>query len=187
LTQVNAEPAEGVKRIRYRSGVEVMTTLDKLTEPMVRLFLRIDAAGPSDELLQNISGFWTLKRAGQVAPLEEIVNALPNDTLAHVFVAYLSPDGLQHWLVSSPGQYVSKLLSVKDRMTIDDADKRSAVRLRRLFDLVAEKDEPYSAMFETKSADGNTNLVEVFAAPLAARERGTKALLVAANSRVEQL
>ena len=48
-----------------------MTELDPLTEQQVHLFLRIDAAMPTDPVLRAAAEFWLEKRQGKVRPSEQ--------------------------------------------------------------------------------------------------------------------
>ena len=161
-----------------------MTTLDPLTEPLVRLFLRIDAAHPTNELLRCIADFWQTKRASKLAPEEGEMNELPDELLSNTFIARLTSNGTRHWLACNVGVTACSILHVKDEEPIEAADKRSAVRLRRLFDLVAEKYEPYSVMFDSIDQDGKAQLIEVFAAPLGSSEETTDQIFAAVSSRV---
>ena len=54
-----------------------MSTLDPLTEPLVRLFLRVDAAIPTDPVLRAFSDFWQMKRGSKITPSEADMAALP--------------------------------------------------------------------------------------------------------------
>jgi hypothetical protein len=45
-----------------------MSALDSLAEPLVRLFLRVDAALPTDTVLRALSDFWPLKRGSKITP-----------------------------------------------------------------------------------------------------------------------
>jgi hypothetical protein len=162
-----------------------MTTLDLLAEPLARLFIRIDAAGPTDELLQRIAAFWQQSRSGKIAPQESDMAGLPKELQTHAFVARISSNGTRHWLISRPGAIAAGIFTVRDGFPLNDADKRSAVRLRRLFNLVDAKEEPHAAMFEIKDEDGKTRLIEIFAAPLRGQVEATHAVFAAANSRIE--
>jgi ribose-phosphate pyrophosphokinase len=162
-----------------------MTTLDPLTEPLVRLFLRIDAAHPTDLSLRAVFEFWRWKRADMIAPDESEISALPSELLPLVFHARLTINGGKNWSVLGVGSAAATLLGITEGDLAQAADKRAAVRLRRLFDIVAERTEPYSAMFEINSKDRGRQFVEVFAAPLRYGGKGTRMIFAAANGRVE--
>ncbi len=162
-----------------------MSVLDPLTEPLVRLFTRIDAAYPTDEALRRIADHWQDMRAGKVAPVESTIKAMPGEFLARSFVARLTSNGTQHWVVSSAGAEAVSVLGIKDGEPLEAAEKRAAVRVRRLLELVAEKMEPYSAMFEIAGPAGTTRLIEVFAAPLVGAGKGGHLIFAAVNSRIE--
>jgi hypothetical protein len=156
-----------------------MTTLDLLTEPLVRLFLRIDAAQPSDPVLRAASEFWQLKRTGKIAPGESEMRGFPIELSPCVFHAQMMSNETKRWVASGAGHVARSMLQ------LTDGDKRIAVRLRRLFHIVAEKSEPYSAMFEIDGKTGLRQLVEVFAAPLGNGKKGTHMIFAAINSRTE--
>jgi hypothetical protein len=163
-----------------------MTILDLLAEPLARLFIRIDAVGPTDELLKRIAAFWQQSRTGETAPQEGDMAGLAKSLQRHTFFARLASNGTKHWLISHPGAIASSMFAIKDGCHLEEADKRRAVRLRRLFNLVAAKDEPHAAMFEVKDEGGTTRLIEIFAAPLRGHEKAAHAVFAAANSRMEK-
>lgn len=147
-----------------------MTTLDELPPHLAQLFLRIDAASPTDGLLREASELWMSKRVGQVMPSEAQMADLPAKLAAHAFLARAMTNGSRHWHVTQAGEVARSLLQLVDETPPENMDKRIAVRLRRLFELVAEKVEPHSAMFEVDGDTGNRQFFEVFAAPLAGDE-----------------
>ncbi len=162
-----------------------MATLDPLTEPLVRLFFRIDAAHPTDLSLRAVFEFWRWKRADMIAPHESEFAALPSELSPFVFRAQLALNGARNWGVLNVGSTAAAVLGITRGDLAQVADKRVAVRLRRLFDIVAERTEPYSAMFEINSKDRGRQFVEVFAAPLSNGGKGTRLIFAAANSRIE--
>lgn len=162
-----------------------MTTLDPLTGPLVRLFLRVDAAIPTDPVLRAFSDFWHLKRGSKITPSEADMTGSPPEISRFAFFARLSTNGTRHWTVSAAGHAAAAVLQLTRGRELEVADKKIAVRLRRLFDIVAEKGEPYSAMFETDGQSGPRQLIEVFAAPLGNREKGIHMIFAAVNSRAE--
>ena len=162
-----------------------MTELDPLTEPLVHLFLRLDAATPSDPVLRAAAEYWTEKRWGKIMPAPGDMEQLPAFILPHVFQAQLAINGDRHWIVSMAGSSAALSLGITGKTPTEIADKRMAVRLRRLFDLVSEKAEPYSVMFEVPGLDGHKHLFEVYAAPLTTPERAEHQILAVINSRVE--
>ena len=162
-----------------------MSTLDPLTEPLVRLFLRIDAARPTDPLLGELSDFWQLKRGSKIVPGEADMTGFSPEVSPHVFLARLTTNETEHWSVSGAGPVAAAVLQLKGSQELEIGDKRIAVRLRRLFDIVAKKVEPYSAMFEIDGLNGQRQLVEVFAAPLGNGEKGIHMVFAAINKRTE--
>ncbi|MCB1380623.1 MAG: PAS domain-containing protein [Alphaproteobacteria bacterium] len=162
-----------------------MTELDPLSEAMVRLFLRIDAAQPTDPVLRAAAEFWQDRRGGKVMPDRDDLTELPAILLPHVFHAHLAINGSQHWLISLAGSFARELLGITGHEPAEAADKRMAVRLRHLFDLVAARAEPYSAMFEMADGDGRRHLVEIYAAPVQRPEQSEHLIFATANSRRE--
>ncbi len=162
-----------------------MSTLDPLTEPLVRLFLRIDAARPTDPLLGELSDFWQLKRGSKIVPGEADMTGFSPEVSPHAFLARLTANETEHWSVSGAGPVATAVLQLHDGPELAVGDKRIAVRLRRLFDIVAEKIEPCSAMFEIDGPKGERQLIEVFAAPLGNGEKGIHLIFAGINSRSE--
>jgi hypothetical protein len=162
-----------------------MSTLDALTEPLVRLFLRVDAASPTDPVLRALSDFWHLKRGSKITPSEADMMGSPREISPFAFFARLTTNGTRHWTVSTAGHAAAAIIQLTSGQAPAVADKKIAVRLRRLFDIVAEKVEPYSAMFEIDGQTGSRELIEVFAAPLGNREKGIHMIFAAVNSRTE--
>ena len=162
-----------------------MTTLDPLTGPLVRLFLRIDAAQPTDPVLRAVSEFWQLNRTGKIAPSESEMKGFPIELSPYVFYAQMMSNGTKHWVASGAGHVAGSVLQLTGGDSPEVGDKRIAVRLRRLFDIVADKIEPYSAMFEIDGETGQRQLVEVFAAPLSNGEKGIHMIFAAVNRRTE--
>ncbi len=62
-----------------------------------------------------------------------------------------------------------------------------AARLRRLFDLVTERAEPYSAMFEVHDEIHPRQMVEIYAAPLAVPETSEATIMAVINTRREAM
>jgi hypothetical protein len=110
---------------------------------------------------------------------------IPAIIAPHVFHAHLAINGEERWIVSRVGSYARDEIGVGDGRPIDVGDKRMAVRLRKLFELVAERNEPYSVMFEAVARTDERRLVEVYAAPLATHETREHHIFAAINSRSE--
>jgi hypothetical protein len=162
-----------------------MTELDSLTEPLVHLFLRLDAAMPTDPVLRAAAGHWTEKRQGKVMPSHQDISQLPAFILPHAIYAQLAINGDRHWIVTLAGSSAKISLGIAGHEPSEIADKRMAVRMRHLFNLVAEKAEPYAVMFEVPGEAGRKQLVEVYAAPLATPEPSEHQIFAVINSRVE--
>lgn len=162
-----------------------MTTLAGLTGPLVRLFLRLDAAQPSDEVLRAASDFWQKQRRGRIMPLESEMAQLPGAVAPHAFAGRSMTNGSRHWIVTKAGRDAAAILQIKDRAGLDIGNRRIAVRLRKLFDMVADKSEPVSAMFELGGGGKKRQLVEIFVAPVTGAESNTHAVFGTVNSRME--
>ncbi|MBI2719711.1 MAG: hypothetical protein HY245_04600 [Rhizobiales bacterium] len=160
-----------------------MTTLAGLTGPLVRLFLRIDAAQPSDEVLRAASDFWHKQRRGRIMPLESEMAQLPGAIAPHTFTGRSTTNGSRQWILTNAGRDAAAILQIKDEVGI--GNRRIAVRLRKLFDMVADKSEPISAMFELAGAGKKRQLVEIFVAPVTGAESNTHAVFGTVNSRME--
>lgn len=164
-----------------------MTTFDPLTAPLSHLFLRVDAALPSDPVLLAAAEHWLQRRGGKLMPARGEMKNLPTFILPHAFYANLAINGDQHWIVSAAGPAVRQLFAIRTDEPDEVPDKRMAVRLRRLFDLVAERSEPYSVMFEVPEPEGGKRLVEIYAAPLSASEKAERQIFAVVNSRIEAM
>lgn len=162
-----------------------MTELDPLTEQQVDLFLRIDAAMPSDPMLCAAAGLWQAKREGKVMPMSSEMEHLPDFVRRHVFEADLVVGDSQRWIVSGAGNLARLALDIGGEGPSGISNKGMAVRLGHLFDLVSQKAEPYSVMLEMPDAIGARQLVEVYAAPLSPGEMNRPRIFAVLNSRAE--
>ena len=162
-----------------------MTTLAGLTGPLVRLFLRIDAAQPSDEVLRAASDLWQKQRRGRIMPLESEMAPLPGAIAPHAFAGRSMTNGSRQWILTKAGSDAAAILQIKDRTSLDIGNRRIAVRLRKLFDMVTDKSEPVSAMFELGGGGKSRQLVEIFVAPVTGAESNTHAVFGTVNSRME--
>jgi hypothetical protein len=136
-------------------------------------------------VLRALWDFWHLKRGSKIAPGEADMTGFPPEISPFAFLARLTVNGTRHWTVSGAGHAAVAVLQLTGGQEPEVTNMRIAVRLRRLFDIVAEKIEPYSAMFEIDKQTGQRQLVEVFAAPLGNGEKGIHMIFAAINSRTE--
>jgi hypothetical protein len=164
-----------------------MSEFDPLTAPLAHLFTRIDAALPSDPVLAAAAEYWLAKRRNRLAPTHAEMITLPAFILPHVFEAHLMINGDRHWGLSMAGSSARSFLGIEGHDAVLRAEPRMAVRLRRLFDLVADKGEPHSASFDVEAGDGGKLLVEIYAAPLAVPEKAERAIFAVINGRREQV
>jgi hypothetical protein len=143
-----------------------MTTLSYLPTRISRLFARVDAAGATGREPKLALAFWRKHRDGSVFPSKQVLAKLPESIAGHSFLVTRLEGRPRNWNLAEigpmaaawlePNRTAQGLLKLKDR--------RMAVRLRRLFDLVAEMGEPLSALFPA-SLGGEKVEVEVVAAP----------------------
>ena len=119
-------------------------------------------------------------------PAHTDMASLPAFVLPHAFYAKLAINGDEHWIVSTAGSSAKLSLGLEGHEPQQVPDKRMAVRLRSLFDLVAQRAEPYSVMFELPAEDGAKLLVEIFAAPLTTPEPTERQVFAVLNYRPER-
>lgn len=162
-----------------------MTTLDSLTAALAHLFVRIDAARPTDPVLRAAADVWSEKRGAKVMPHRADMSELPAFILPHAFYAQLAINGDQRWLVSSAGSAARLSLALEGHDPQEAPDRRMAVRLRTLFDLVSRRGEPYAVMFEVPSGAGDRVLAEIYAAPLSTPEVTERQIFAVINQRGE--
>jgi hypothetical protein len=163
----------------------MMTSFDRPDSALSTLFMRIDAARPTDAALQPAADLWSEKRKGKVMPAPGDFADMPPQIERHVFQAHLAINGDEHWIVTSAGEVAERLLQIEGDTPAEVPDKRMAVRLRRLFELVAERGEPYAVTCEASDNNDRKQLIEIYAAPLATAERKEHAIFGAINSRPE--
>ena len=141
-----------------------MTTFARLAPPLRRLFIRFDEAEASDATLRIAHGYWTMKRDAHLLPRLSDINLLELIAYkSHLFL-FEKHDGDEDWTLRFAGDHVRDELASRDgwpRLS-SLADRRLAVRLRRLFRAIEDRAMAVSATF---TSHGRT--IEIFAAPLA--------------------
>ena len=86
----------------YCGSATTMST-SPLTEPLVRLFLRIDAANPFEPVLPASSDFWHLKRGSKTAPGQADKADFSFEISPNDFLVSLMINDTKHWIVSGGG------------------------------------------------------------------------------------
>ncbi len=164
-----------------------MSEFEKIRPELSNLFLRLDAAMPTDAVLQAAAKLWRQRRGDAQLPGISLLQHLPNLIRPHVFLARIMVDGQREWVFSDAGASARASLGTQAGRLRDAAEPALAHRLEGLFDLVAEKGEPCAGMFELQGETGRPRLCEVYAAPLAPPHAGETALLAVLNCRTEAI
>ena len=162
-----------------------MSEFEKIVPELSKLFLRIDAAAPTDPVLQAAAKTWRESREGALFPGISLLKEMPKFALAHVFLARIMFNGQREWVFSDAGASARVSLGAQSGRLKDVADPALTQRLEALFNLVAQKEEPCSGMFELQEHSGRPMLYEVYAAPLTPPQDGETALLAVINWRSE--
>lgn len=140
-----------------------MATFARLAPQLRRLFIRFDEAEATDATLGTAHAYWNMKRGDHILPrltdisLDELIAYK-----ARLFLFEKHDDG--DWSLRFAGDRVRDEFVARDgwpRLS-SLADRRLAVRLRRLFRYVAKRAMAVSATFVTH---GHT--AEILAMPLA--------------------
>jgi hypothetical protein len=164
-----------------------MPDFEKLTPELSELFLRIDAAAPSDPVLRKAAELWQKSRGHRILPQAFILEELPAFIRPHAFLAQLNVNGGRHWEFSDAGSSAHVSLGTKAGRLAGIADMMLSRRLEVILDLVEQKGEPYAAMFEVQSGRGKRQLCEIYAAPLPPGANGGPRALGVLNSRTEAM
>lgn len=164
-----------------------MSEFEKIKPELSDLFLRIDAAAPTDPVLQAAAKSWRESRGGALFPGVSLLNDMPAFIHPYVFLARIMVNGQREWVFSDAGASARVSLGAQSGRLKDAADPALARRLEALFDLVAQKDEPCSGMFELQAQSRKPQLYEVYAAPLAPPQKGETTLLAVINWRAEAI
>lgn len=164
-----------------------MPDFEKMTPELSSLFLRLDAAAPTADVLRAAADLWNERRGGALLPQASMLNRLPAEIRAHAFLVSAPGDGRREWAFSVAGETAQKLLTGDGTRLSDIHDVPLAQRLNALFDLVEHKGEPMAAMFELLTLSGMRQLCEVYAAPLSKTDAGAATLLAVISTRMEDM
>ena len=162
-----------------------MSEFEKIKPELSNLFLRIDAAAPTDPVLQAAAKAWREGRRHALFPGISLFKDMPAFIHAHIFLARIMVNGQREWVFSDAGASARVSLGAQSGRLKDVADPALTQRLEALFNLVAQKEEPCSGMFELQEHSGRPMLYEVYAAPLTPPQDGETALLAVINWRSE--
>ncbi|MFM8746886.1 MAG: hypothetical protein ACKOED_09510 [Aestuariivirga sp.] len=160
-----------------------MPDFEKMTPELSRLFIRLDAAAPADPVLQAAAGLWRERRGGALYPPERLIDDLPAFARPHALLARMSLNGTKDWMFAGAGASAAISLGGASGRVADAVNTELGRRLSALFDLVANKGEPYAASFELESPGGEKRWCEAYAAPLLAAHGGEPAILAVLNWR----
>ena len=139
-----------------------MTTLSLLPNALKRLFAKIDAAATSDRSLELALDHWRVKRGNRVLPKLSDMDMQQFGPLASKLFLFERCDE-DDWALRFGGKDVENLLQPgsTDARLSTLGNRRLAVRLRHLFQLVAQTAEIISASYIAHDQSG-----EILVAPL---------------------
>ena len=165
-----------------------MTTMATTDPPLKRLFDRLDfAPQPKRFELQIVHERWEAARDGAVAPRRSALRFAPQERGATetIFVHRFEEPGDDG--VLSEGESAAALLlgpcRIGDRLS-DAADRRGAVRLRRLLKEVRRSGQPVLAQYASVEHGRDRAIVEILAAPLSEDGRTIDSTLTAISAHV---
>lgn len=157
-----------------------MTTMAKTKKALTRLFQRMDSVpSPTDEHLSAVLQEWQDKRQLLIAPAPESLVATGTSAAERAFIFRKDAAIPLHYLLSTGADSAEPLIgriSTGDRLETA-ANRRGAVRLRRLFEMVGETGEPILGTFSSKSADAKLVYTELLVAPLSSNGKVVDAFL----------
>jgi hypothetical protein len=139
-----------------------VTTLSLLPGPLKRFFAKIDAAATSDRSLKLALDHWRSKRGNRVLPKLSDMDMQQFGPLASKLFLFERCDE-DDWALRFAGKDVETLLEPRsaDAKLSALGNRRLAVRLRHLFQLVAQTAEIISATYIAHDQSG-----EILVAPL---------------------
>ena len=139
-----------------------MTTLSLLPGPLKRLFAKIDAAATSDRSLELALDHWRIKRGDRLLPGLSDMDMRQLAPLAPKLFLFEYCDE-DDWALRFAGKDVESLLqpSSADARLSTLGNRRLAVHLRHLFQLVAQTAEIISATYIAHDQSG-----EILVTPL---------------------
>ncbi len=165
-----------------------MTTMALTEPPLKRLFERLDfAPQPTTPELGVVLARWEAARAGAVAPHRRSIAFSPQDhgALERLFVHHI--EGVDDDAILTEGETAAKILlgacRVGDRLS-QAANRRGAVRLRRLFKEVRRTGQPVLAHYTSIEHGRDRAVVELLATPLSEDGRTIDSALAAISVHI---
>lgn len=164
-----------------------MTTMALTEPPLKRLFERLDFAPQPKRLeLDIVHERWAAARAGAVAPRRSAISFAPQDRgAAETFFVYRF-EGPEEGVLTEGASAATTLLGpcrIGDKLSAA-ANRRGAVRLRRLFKEVRRSGQPVLAQYTSVERGRDRAIVEILAAPLSEDGRTIDSALAAISTHV---
>ena len=165
-----------------------MTTMAMTEPPLKRLFDRLDFAPQPKRLeLQIVHERWEAARDGAVAPRRSAISFAPEDRGAAETIFVHQFDGPDDDSVLTEGAPAAAMLlgpcQIGDRLS-EAANRRGAVRLRRLLKEVRRTGQPVLAQYTDVEHGRDRAIVEILATPLSEDGRTIDATLTASWAHV---
>ncbi|MBM3562362.1 MAG: ribose-phosphate pyrophosphokinase [Alphaproteobacteria bacterium] len=166
-----------------------MTTMAMTEPPLKRLFDRLDFAPQPKRLeLQVVHERWEAARDGAVAPRKSAINFAPEDRGAAetIFVHRFEGSDDDDSVLTEGASAAAMLLGpcrIGDRLS-EAANRRGAVRLRRLLKEVRRAGQPVLAQYTSVELGRDRAIVEILAAPLSEDGRSIDSALTAISAHV---
>lgn len=160
-----------------------MTTMAMTEPPLKRLFDRLDfAPQPNRPELQIVHERWEAARDGAVAPKRSAIDFAPQERGAADTVFAHRFEGQGDDCVLTEGASAAALLlglcRIGDRLS-EAANRRGAVRLRRLLKEMRRAGQPVLAQYASVEHGRDRAIVEILAAPLSEDGRTIDSALTA--------
>jgi ribose-phosphate pyrophosphokinase len=140
---------------------------------------------PTDERLSAVLQEWSERRRQLIAPAPEALLVPGSSVAERAFIFRKDPAAPQRYLLLSGAKSAEALIGgISTGDSLDKAkNRRGAVRLRRLFDLIGETGEPVLALFGMKSAEAKSVYAELLVAPLSSNGKTIDAFLACFSTR----
>lgn len=163
-----------------------MSMMAKTNAALARLFQRLDSLPrPSDQQLSDVFQEWLDRRRQLIAPTPEALIAPGSTAAARAFTFRRDAATPQDYVLTSdpaPAAALIGELPAGGRLAAAK-NRRGAVRLRRLFDMVGRTGEPILAVFSTRYRHAPSVYVELLVAPLSSDGRTIDSFLASASMR----
>lgn len=164
-----------------------MPDFEKLTPEQSILFLGINAASPTNPLLQAMAEAWQQRRGKGLYPDASLWDHLPTLIRSDALLGRKSIKSTKEWAFSDAGQQAAGLLGATAGRISDAEGPELAPRLVVMLELVEENGEPYATMLERPASEGQRLFCEAFAAPLATDQPADAVILIVLNSGSEAM